>query len=275
MSVATSAVGGNIQTLLQAIDAKMNKNGIVVLVEYAQYFNQQTDGCTNEIWSWPRTSPGLPLTPTHRSQFNSLVTQVNSILESAAKGTTMSNAKLVTANWDAWAPLTGGLFCQPGASTNPSDSSNNNVMFFKLDTTPPSLEQFYTNPIKVRSNISNDPLEEPFYAAALLAGEDEEDVGPWELIHRRGITAPNCPHGFVQNAVSMVLPDDIGKIFHPSELGHEVIASFAMEQIRGARAEILGIAGPGCAVNQLTCASATGSTAYATGRIVFDNAQDF
>ncbi len=187
----------------------------------------------------------------------------------------MTNARLVTAAWDAWGPLTGGWFCEPGASPRPDDPSNSNVMFYKLDTSPPSFEQYYTNPIKARGNVSEHP-EEPFAeAAALGAGSEEEEVGPWELVHRRGITAPNCPHGFVQNAVSWALDDDIGKIFHPNELGHEVIASFAMDQVRKARADILGIYGPGCAADQFTCASTTGTTAYATGGNVFGNAQDF
>lgn len=95
--------------------AKMAKNGIVVMVLYAEYFNDQTDACTDEDWrviSFGGFS--LPLTKERRTRFNNLVVQTNTALqevvdEVAASATTMT---LVSANWDPWAPLTGGQFCE-------------------------------------------------------------------------------------------------------------------------------------------------------------------
>ena len=60
------------------------------------------------------TCGGLPLTPTRRTSFNNLVEQTNTALQSAADqaAAAAKTMTLVTANWDPWAPLTGGLFCE-------------------------------------------------------------------------------------------------------------------------------------------------------------------
>jgi hypothetical protein len=93
----------------------MATNGIVVMVLYAQYFNDQTDACENENWQVigiPFT--GLPLTKARRTTFNNLVISTNTALQEviddvASSATTMT---LVSANWDPWAPTIGGQFCK-------------------------------------------------------------------------------------------------------------------------------------------------------------------
>ncbi len=132
-----SYLGGNIQAVLEALDPKMNKGGIVVLSLYAQYFNDQNDECTNQNWGWPLG--GLRLSTSHREQFNELVIQTNTAIELAALSTPVNNMKLMIADWDAWPQLTHGQMCEPGASPNPDDPSNSNLLFFKLDTSPVNL----------------------------------------------------------------------------------------------------------------------------------------
>lgn len=92
----------------------MANNGIVVQVLYAQYFNDQTDACTKENWQVLKTA-GLPLNTSRRTQFNSLVVQTNAVIQAAvdevaANATT--TMKIVTADWDPWAQVTGGQFCK-------------------------------------------------------------------------------------------------------------------------------------------------------------------
>lgn len=91
----------------------MATNGIVVQVLYAQYFNDQTDACTTEYWQ-VETTTGLPLNRDRRTQFNSLVVQTNAAIQEAVDevAATAKTMKVVTANWDPWAPLTGGQFCK-------------------------------------------------------------------------------------------------------------------------------------------------------------------
>lgn len=93
----------------------MAKNGVVVQALYAQYFNDKTDACTKENWQIVELSTGgVPLSKERRSQFNQLVLDTNKAIkevveEVAADAKTMT---LVTADWDVWAPLTGGQFCK-------------------------------------------------------------------------------------------------------------------------------------------------------------------
>lgn len=94
----------------------MAKNGIVVQVLYAQYFNDATDACTSEDWQIVdlQKGGGLPVSKERRTQYNSLVSQTNAAIkevvdEVKASAKTMT---LVTADWDPWAPLTNGQFCK-------------------------------------------------------------------------------------------------------------------------------------------------------------------
>ena len=60
---------------LMSDSGKMAKNGIIVHVLYAQYFNDQTDGCEDENWQVISLTPtsSLPLTKERRTIFNNLV----------------------------------------------------------------------------------------------------------------------------------------------------------------------------------------------------------
>ena len=94
----------------------MAKNGVVVMVLYARYFNDQTDPCTDEDWRLIRFAPNgeLPLTKSRRTTFNNLVQNTNAAIKEVVDDVA-SSAKvmhLVTADWDPWAPLSGGLFCE-------------------------------------------------------------------------------------------------------------------------------------------------------------------
>lgn len=60
----------------------------------------------------------------------------------------------------------------------------------------------------------------------------------------RDITSPNCGNGLLKNILSYFMSDGIGKIFHPNEPGHKVIASFALNAVREGRAKVLGISAP-------------------------------
>ncbi|ELR02729.1 hypothetical protein VC83_00834 [Pseudogymnoascus destructans] len=244
----------NIKEVLTAIDSKMAKDGIVVQVLYAQYFNDNTDACTSEDWQIVDLSAGgLPLSKERRTEFNSLVVDTNKAIrevveEVAADAMTMT---LVAADWDPWAPLTGGQFCEPDASPDPDDKSNADVMFFKLFTGRiPQLEGRRLNTMQYDNATS---IVEPY---------------PSEMAKRDPVD-PQCGKS------SLSLPDFIGKIFHPNNLGHEVIAAFALDAIADARASILG-QGPVCPiVDETTCYSGQGSTAYASAESLNNQIDDF
>lgn len=76
---------------------------------------------------------------------------------------------------------------------------------------------------------------------------------PAEALHKldgRAPAPPGCPgDGGFDFTFGLGLPDSFGKFFHPNELGHETITAFALETMIGMRAEVLGLGGPSCAIN--------------------------
>ena len=180
-------LGENIQSLLEALDTKMNDGGVVVFNYYAKYFNVETNDCaTNENWAWPIGS-SLPLTTDLRGQLNTLVDNTNAALKAGVEAASVSKMTLVAANWDPWVSTMKGQFCQPGSSPNPLDPDNAGVMFFKLDTTLPLSH----DELKVRDvwligenqTLSDTVAEEALWADAALYHE----------LLTRTVTPASCP----------------------------------------------------------------------------------
>jgi hypothetical protein len=90
-------------------------------------------------------------------------------------------------------------------------------------------------------------------------------------VFKRSPTDPGCPSSILP------LPDNIGKIFHPSQLGHEVMAAFALAGVADGRAKNLGLGKycPNVQDAKKTCYSDQGSKAYASGQALNNNINDF
>lgn len=259
----------------------MVKNGIIVLASYAQYFNNVTSDCTdNEDWVFPGQAGGtsLLLTTAHRTSFNTLVQNTNAKLQAAVTAASKSaSSTIVFANWDPWGDATNGRFCEPGSSPDPEDSSNDNVLFFKL----PTYKVFNPGTVYGRDLqwVSDPMMQMSANISAVQEGEKERreyaQLMEWAfmpLTKRSSPSAPACD----KSALSGLLPDGIGKIFHPSNIGHEAIASYVTWAIANARAGILGIASPACTiVDELKCFQDSGSKSYASAYSLYSNTADF
>lgn len=96
----------NLKQILEALDAKMAEDGIVVYNGYAEYFNEETDACTDdEIWYIPKKGPftGLKLTKERRKKFNALVRGINDKIKTAIEEVKDSvSYKIGFSNWDPW-----------------------------------------------------------------------------------------------------------------------------------------------------------------------------
>lgn len=274
----------NVASLLTSLDSKMGRNGIIVLASYAQYFNNATSDCTNnQDWVFPGQagSTSLLLTTAHRTSFNTLVKNTNAKLQAAvSKVAKSASSTIVFADWDDWGEATSGRFCEPGSSPNPDDPSNANVLFFKLPTyktyIPGTLykRDFEWDPLpvmEVSSNISVVREEEEQEAerrglARLL------EWASMPLAKRGSPTGPACS----KSGLSSLLPDGIGKIFHPNTVGHEAVASYVTWAIANARAGILGVASPACSiVDELKCFQQTGSKGYASAYSLYSSTAKF
>ena len=72
------------------------------------------------------------------------------------------------------------------------------------------------------------------------------------------------------------MPDSFGKMFHPNELGHVTIASFAIAKAIDLRAEVLGLGGQSCTINdEFKCWQKEGRKSYASANKMNENIKDF
>ncbi|KAJ5153372.1 SGNH hydrolase [Penicillium canariense] len=278
-SAIDSILEDNIVSLLTSLDAKMDSRGMIVLASYAPYFNNQTDDCTNnEDWVFPGQAGGtsLLLTKAHRTSFNTLVANTNAKLKSAVDNAAKTaSSTIVFADWSAWGEATNGRFCEPGSSPDPDDSSNDNALFFKL----PTYKVF--NPGVVYRDLAFYPLAQMESASNLTSvNPTHEQAGYTRLLDsiadslekRDGPTAGAC----TKSVVSNLLPDGIGKIFHPTNLGHEAIASYVTWAIANAMAELEDTTTPACnIVDELKCYQVSGSQSYASAYSLYMHTADF
>ncbi|KAJ5621957.1 SGNH hydrolase [Penicillium herquei] len=273
----------NIKSLLEKLDDKMADNGIVVFVLYAEYFDVTSDACaTEQNWAFPLGN-ALSLTTERRETFNDLVQKTNAALKKGAKAASTSKMTLTIADWDPWVKLRKGHMCMPGASPDPNDSTNDGLMFFKLNTR------------SMKGNIVHDELRRRGDGAGgldwLTAAQNITELEMEEADHRkiweaaielqkladRDITAASCDSSLIQKLIGVILGDGVGKIFHPNELGHTAIASYALDAALQARAQLLGEdIGDSCvASTTLTCSQKSGSKKYASDYSLYSNTADF
>ena len=120
MDTAQSAIdnllGNNVNEILQAIDSKMNKGGIVVWALYAQFFNQDAvEPCTTGYdWTFPIPGIGNAVTTSNRAKMNTLVVNANNVIKDAiSKAPSGSGATYVAADWDPFVgKLDGRMVCR-------------------------------------------------------------------------------------------------------------------------------------------------------------------
>jgi hypothetical protein len=76
---------------------------------------------------------------------------------------------------------------------------------------------------------------------------------------------PGCPSDD-SSLPEIPVPEEIGRNFHPNELGYVAIASFAAAELMDLRAKKLGATAPNCIIADFTCWQKTGRRSYASER---------
>ncbi|KAL8808102.1 MAG: hypothetical protein Q9200_004418 [Gallowayella weberi] len=278
----------NIKQILEALDDKMNKDSIVVYNLYAQYFNTETDGCEkDQSWAFPKLyfSP-LSLTIDRRKKFNTLVKNINKAIDEVVDEINKDakvKYKVATADWDIW-PQEGvsGQFCVPQSTGRYPDPEQPDLQFFKPDT---FVSKDFHDELKKRRAT---PEQEQQLRGLIEESTDIHGSLLWkssspqaEVLHkldRRAPAPPGCPgDGKTGYTLGLLgLPDAFGKFFHPNELGHETITAFAIETMISTRAEVLGLGGPSCAIDdEFKCWQKDGRKGYANGARMNENYKDF
>lgn len=161
-----------------------------------------------------------------------------------------------------------GLFVSLRSHTNPKSIA---------DTTTSSLNH---DEFKKRADI--DDMQETEKLTDIYSSLLFQSVKPAaEALHKldaRAPLPPICPgdDGVSWTSFTGGIPDSIGRWFHPNELGHETIASFALENMVGARAAILDVQNPACTLqDEFKCWKVDGRHAYAGAGVMNKNIKAF
>ena len=280
---------GNMKQVLQALGSKMNDKGIVIYNGYAQFFNtDKDDNCSDQDWTLiPALGASLPLTLARRKKFNNLVVQINDAIKSTVSDIAKDSSIKYTigfSNWDPWVYKgVSGQFCDPKSTGEYPDSAQPDLQFFKPDTKKSDkteLKKRYglnngnndelTTEVSIRTVFS----EERIYNSSLMKSRSPAAVARKKL-DPRAPSPPSCPgDGSITKGIP--IPDSVGKNFHPNELGHVTVASFAAAELMDLRAKALGVKAPDCVkVDKFTCWQATGRRAYASVDRMNENFKDF
>ncbi|KAK2616603.1 hypothetical protein QQS21_000426 [Conoideocrella luteorostrata] len=160
-----------------------------------------------------------------------------------------------------------------------SDDKQPDLQFFKPET---SLENDGPRggELRRRDNATASTARQSFKRSlaeaqrrnSVLFNSVDSKAGAKHMLDRRAPSPAKCP-GDTSAEIqppSIGLPDSPGKTFHPNELGHYTIASWAL------RAEILGVTPSKCKkTDKFSCWQSTGSKAFASEPCLHANYKDF
>ncbi|KAL2133777.1 hypothetical protein VTI74DRAFT_1714 [Chaetomium olivicolor] len=287
----------NLEQLLDALNDKMNDNSIVIFNSYAQFFNTENEDCsTKQDWTLFNIlgQKGLTLTVDRRKTFNNLVVQINNVIKGVVDGAKDKKYKykIGFSNWDSWASDgVAGQFCDPSSTGAYPDPNQPDLQFFKPDTRIGSNGELKKRRESLYATYSNETIWEHEVLEAerhrramddiynsLLYHSANPQAEARHLLDRRNPSPPKCP-GDTDAEIqppSIGLPNDIAKNFHPNELGHYTIASWALQTLIDLRAEVLGVDPPSCApTDKFTCWQSTGSHKYASEPFLNAQKDDF
>jgi Alpha-galactosyl-binding fungal lectin len=285
----------NLKQILQALNAKMAADGVVVYNGYARYFNEESEGCgNNQQWAMSRLLPkywfrtALKLTIERRKRFNGLVIAINQAIRDVVKDVANEvNYKVGFADWDPWA-IEGvkGQMCDPLSGGIYPDPKQPDLQFFKPDThvTTFQRDELKRREAEAKAMFPNgepaegtDSIDKSIYDSLLWKSSDPRAEVRHKL-DRRAVSPPNCPgdSDWFDPTLGLGLPDSFGKLFHPNELGHQTVASFAVAKAIDLRAKVLGLGSQSCQLtDEFKCWQKEGRRGYATADKLNENYKDF
>lgn len=277
----------NIKQVIEALDDKMNKDSIVVINGYAQFFNtDKDDDCGGQDWTlFPLEGTALPLTLARRKKFNDLVVQINSAIKDVVEDiASSSNTKFTIgfSNWDPWVYSgVSGQFCDPSSTGEYPDSKQEDLQFFKGNTMPEDgsgeLKRRDWADLAPPRDLARGTLSRSAIASSSLRNSRNPSAVALKKLDPRAPTPPSCP-GDSSWTNGIPIPDSIGKSFHPNEQGHITIASFASQRLMELRAQVLGVDAGSCPSptdDVFTCWQKDGRKAYASADRMNENYKTF
>lgn len=243
-----SIIKDNVKQILEALNDKMNKDGIVVVNGYAQFFDATSNNCEQQSWDvfWylPLGASYQALTISRRETFNQLVLDINkSIRDAVNEAAESDNIKYSVgyAEWDRWVSNElDARMCSPSSNGDYPDSNQPDMHFIKPDTHPwfgwqndverdelrkrdMDLEEMLNSPrlstsekrrinrVKAVMEARDRNIERTLYDSVLYKSPNPRAAVKHKL-NPRDPSPPGCPgDGGADMTFGMGMPDHIGR----------------------------------------------------------------
>ncbi|KAI9798476.1 MAG: hypothetical protein M1833_004742 [Piccolia ochrophora] len=178
----------NIDKLLTALQTRIKPAGLILWTLYAKFFNPDTDPCSEQSWAvFDPTGNGLKLTKERRQKMNQLVEDANLKIQRAIASATGSTR-----------PFVGTL------------------RLVKWDNYVKAVEGRF---------CEKDSSGDPNHISNLGLMFQRFNTPPTNK--KRALARRDTNPEITEKAIDeKTLPDSLGKVFHPSELGQSLIATF-------------------------------------------------
>ncbi|RGP70090.1 sgnh hydrolase [Fusarium sporotrichioides] len=288
-------IENNMKEILYALNKKVNKDGIVVVLGYAEFFSTENADCEDEDWdmqAWLKNPLNSPqrLTLARRHRFNALVRKINAATREAVNDISKDKDikyKIGFADWNPWVSEVSidGQMCSPSAQGYYPSKDQPQMQFIKPLTIPYPTKH---DDLKKREAYESDYYDPSFgelrrkrAAENIWRSKFFNSANPPELVRRvlgrRDPKPPGCPSDESRDwTMGLGLPNSIGANFHPNENGHVTMASFAMAEAMDLRSLVLGIDAPSCEVkDQFLCWSDEDWKIYASADRLELHYEDF
>ncbi|KAM0350177.1 hypothetical protein ACHAPU_003342 [Fusarium lateritium] len=258
-----SIIKSNMKEILRALNKKMNKDSVVVVLGYAEFFNVDGDNCEDEQWdafAWRDVWPferSQKLTLARRKRFNQLVQKINDATAEAVTDISEDNTikyKIGFADWNPWVKQKeiDGQMCSPSSSGDYPDKNQPNMHFIKPNTNPDlynvDLKRRGLDEMKLEARAKQNLTAESIWGSKFFNSPNPAEIVR-RVLGRRDAKEPGCPGDDDRDlTMGLGLPNSVGANFHPNVKGHITMASFAMAEAMDLRSLVLGVNAPSCAI---------------------------
>ena len=226
---------GEVDDLLQALGPKVKQGGIVVYSLYGQFFNADTDACSSQSWDW----------------FQGVIPGGHGV-----KLTKDLRKKLNNLAVKANTKIKGAIASQSG-STRPSKL---NIAMADWD------DAVGKNKGRFCEDGSADDPADPSNAGLIFQRLNSKP----QLIPPEKSTEIKTSHRLGKR-----VPDSIARVFHPTELGQQVIASFVLLALMDAKGKQVGGTPPkSCSTPPINPPSCSASSNQGLDKYKFKEARD-
>jgi lysophospholipase L1-like esterase len=210
----------NINALISATLSKLGENGRIYYVGYAPFFNAETTQCNDASWDVFRGAAYSKLTTALRTRLNIMVSQMNGILGDIVNA---ADDRVVFVDYSSWVAKVGGQYCEQGIKEPNED--NQYAVFYQRQTVD-YWERSETDDMAELS--TRDYGNNTFAGQMTYAIEDA-----------RASDSSQSTRSTVVNLEERGWKRKLSRVFHPTLMGHSLIANLVLYHMGVERAKML------------------------------------